>query len=447
MEKLSYNAADLETNRPAAPARDSFLDRDARSVGPVVSGKPGEPDTPPSSRSSDAGRPPIPSSAPPMKVLMVLTFYHPHWTGLTAYARRLAEGLARRGHSVTVLTSRHRADLAEEEMLEGVRVLRLPVATRLSRGVLMPAFPARLWQEMRRADIVQLHSPILEAPLIALYGKLLGRAVVFTHHGDLVMPAGLLNRVVERTVTALMVRALSMSTRITVHSCDYAKHSAFLSPFSNKLDCIYPPADLPPPDLAAISRWKEERGLAGRPLVGFAGRWVEEKGFDILLQAIPHVLREVPAAQFLYAGARPDYEDFLSRCEPLLDPVRERVTMLGLLTDPQKLADFYGMCDLFAVPSRTDCFPSTQIEAILCGTPLVTADIPGAREVVQVTRMGLLAAPLDPAALARGIIEVIRNRASFVRPPAEVRAVFDAQKSVEQYEDLLRRLAVRRAAA
>jgi glycosyltransferase involved in cell wall biosynthesis len=300
---------------------------------------------------------------------------------------------------------------------------------------------------MRDADVVQLHSPILEAPLIALYGKLLRRPVVFTHHGDLVMPAGVFNRVVERTVTALMVRALAMSTRITVHSCDYARHSSFLSPFAKKLDCIYPPAALPAPDPSAIARQKKERGLEGRPLVGFAGRWVEEKGFDILLRAIPHVLRETPSAQFVYAGAKPDYEDFLSRCEPLLDPVRDRVTMFGLLTNPQDLANFYGGLDVFAVPSRTDCFPSTQIEAILCGTPLVTADIPGAREVVQVTGMGLLAPPVDPEGLARSIVEVIQGRSRFVRPPAQVRAIFDAGRSVAQYEELLQRLAERRPAA
>jgi len=200
---------------------------------------------------------PVAASDAPMRILMVLTYYHPHWTGLTAYARRLAEGLADRGHSVTVLTSRHRADLPREETIRGVRVVRLPIVARLSRGVVMPSFPARLWKEMRDADVVQLPSPILEAPLIALYGKLLGRAVVFTHHGDLVMPAGLFNRIVERTVTALMVRALAMSTRITVHSCDYARHSRFLSPFSNKLDCVYPPAALPAPDRAAIARRKQ----------------------------------------------------------------------------------------------------------------------------------------------------------------------------------------------
>ena len=81
-----------------------------------------------------------------MKVLMVLTYYHPHWTGLTAYAKRLAEGLVRRGHAVTVLTSRHLPSLPQEEFLEGVRVVRLPVAGRISRGVVMPSFPAALWR-------------------------------------------------------------------------------------------------------------------------------------------------------------------------------------------------------------------------------------------------------------------------------------------------------------
>ncbi|TEU08071.1 MAG: glycosyltransferase [Anaerolineales bacterium] len=46
------------------------------------------------------------------------------------------------------------------------------------------------------------------------------------------------------------------------------------------------------------------------------------------------------------------------------------------------------MCDVFALPSRTDCFPSVQIEAMMCGTPVVATNILGAREVVRVTGMG-----------------------------------------------------------
>jgi len=114
--------------------------------------------------------------------------------------------------------------------------------------------------------------------------------------------------------------------------------------------------------------------------------------------------------------------------------------MLGLITDPSRLANFYALSDVFALSSRTDCFPSTQVEAVLSGTPLVTTDIPGAREVVQVTRMGLLVPPRDPAGLARGILEVLKNRDRYVRPPAEIHDIFDLEKSVGEYEALLQRL-------
>lgn len=376
-----------------------------------------------------------------MRILMVLTYYHPHWTGLTAYAKRLAEGLGRRGHAVTVLTSRHESHLPLEETIAGVRVVRLPVAGRLSRGVVMPAFPAALWRRMREAEVVQIHTPLLEAPLVTIFGRALRRPVVFTHHGDLVMPAGAVNRVIEGSVTSLMRQALRMATRITVHSGDYARNSRFLSPFLYKLDAIYPPSDLPAPDRAASAAWRRELGLENRPVVGFAGRWVEEKGFDYLLQAIPRVRNVMPDAHFVYAG-EPNiaYEDFYRKCESYLEPVRDHVTMLGLITEPQKLANFYALLDLFALPSRTDCFPSTQVEAVLSGTPLVTADIPGAREVVSVTKMGLLVPPRDPAGMARGILEVLANRDDYVRPPEEIHRIFSLERSVTEYESLLARL-------
>jgi glycosyltransferase involved in cell wall biosynthesis len=382
-----------------------------------------------------------------VNVLMVLTYYHPHWTGLTAYAKRLAEGLVRRGHAVTVLASRHVETLPLEETISGVRVVRVPIAGRLSRGVLMPGFPKALWRLTREADLVQMHAPLLEAPLVALAARALRVPAVFTNHGDLVMPYGAFNQFVERGVTAAMTWALGWTARITTHSRDYAENSEFMRPFLEKVSCIYPPAEIPAPNRSAVARWRQELGLAGRPVAGFAGRWVEEKGFDFLLRAIPDVLRELPDAHFVYAGTDAVYERFLEKCRPLLDPVRAHVTMLGLLTEPQKLADFYAMCDAFVLPSRTDCFPSTQLEAILCGTPLVSSDTPGAREVVRVTGMGVQVPLADPPGLARGIVRVLRDPKAFVVPPERVRAIFDADKSAAEYEDLFRELVTRRARA
>jgi glycosyltransferase involved in cell wall biosynthesis len=376
-----------------------------------------------------------------LKILSILTYYYPHWTGLTAYAQRLAEGLARRGHEVTILTARHEPTLPREEMHNGVRVVRLPALLRVSRGMVAPSFPFVAYRLIREHDVVQIHTVLMESLLVTILARLAGRNVLFTHHGDLVMPAGFLNRLIEGSVTWMMTQAERMSARISVHSEDYARHSAFMSPFLRKTTCIYPPIVIPEPDREAAAAWRTELGLDDQPLIGFAGRFVEEKGFDYLFKAIPHVLASWPDARFVYAGNFPVYEDFYSRCKGLLDGYDDRVKFLGLVRDQQKLANFYTMCDVFVLPSRSDCFPSTQIEAMFCGTPVVCTDIPGAREAVKATGMGVIVPSRDEKALAEGIVRVLDDSASYRKTREEIASVFDLDRTLDRYEALLAELA------
>ena len=383
-----------------------------------------------------------------MRVLSILTYYHPHWTGLTAHARHLAEGLARRGHQVTVLTSRYARALAPVQERHGVRIVRLPVLGRVSRGVIMASFPRAAWQLIRAHDVVQFHTPILEAWLITTLARRAGKPALMTHHGDLVMPGRPFDRLVERTVTRMMARAARAAARISVYSRDYADHSAFLRPFRAKQVYIRPPIDIPRPDGEAVEAWRRELGLDGVATVGFAGRFVEEKGFDVLLRAVPLVRERLPDVRFLYAGETDIvYERFYDRWRHLVDRYRPHVTMLGLLRDRQRLAQFYAMHGVFALPSRTDALGAVQVEAMLCGTPVVASDIAGAREAVTATGMGRLVRPQDPAALADALIEVLRHRHRFVRSYEAVRAAFDPERSVAAYEALLEQLAGERDAA
>src|SRR5205085_10194951 len=133
-----------------------------------------------------------------MKILAVLAYYYPHWTGLTVHAIRVAEGLAARGHEVTVLTSRHSPELARDETRNGVRVIRLQPAVRVSRGMITPAFPYAAAQLIAEHDVVQVHTPLPEAPMVALLCRALGRPFLMTHHGDLVMPEGVFNQALQR---------------------------------------------------------------------------------------------------------------------------------------------------------------------------------------------------------------------------------------------------------
>ncbi len=372
---------------------------------------------------------------------MVLSYYYPHWTGLTAYAQREAEGLVRRGHQVTVLTARFRDDLAPEEVHNGVRIVRLRRLLRISRGPVQPAFPWVANRLVREHDVVQMHGPLMEAPMVTGLAGLHKRPAVFTDHGDLVMPAGFFNQVVEKVVTAMMSRALRQSARITIHSKDYADHSRFLAPFQDKLAYIYPPVEIPAPIPEQVAAWRRELGAERLKLVGFAGRFVEEKGYDYLLKAIPSVVERVPEARFVYAGEhRVAYEPFYEKWHHLWQRWQDYLIMVGLILERQKMANFYGMLDVLALPSRTDCFPSVQIEAMMCGTPVVATDIPGGRVPVQVTGMGRLVRPRDERALADGLVQVLQERPAYVKPRQEIKSVFGLERSIDEYETLLRSL-------
>jgi glycosyltransferase involved in cell wall biosynthesis len=222
------------------------------------------------------------------------------------------------------------------------------------------------------------------------------------------------------------------------------EHSSFLQPFVAKCIPIWPPVVVATPAPDAVRRWRQELGVGDAPIVGFAGRFVEEKGFDFLLKAIPLLARDIPAIQFAYAGERNVvYERFLDVCRPLIKPVESHILWLGLLTDPQRLADFYAMCDVIAVPSRTDNLPLVPLEAILCGTPAVITDIPGARMAVKVSQMGLLVRPGDEVALAGGLREVLTNRSHYIKPAAEIAGVFGLERSLDEYERALTQFAAR----
>jgi glycosyltransferase involved in cell wall biosynthesis len=374
-----------------------------------------------------------------MNVLMALTYYWPHRTGLTLHAQYIAEGLARRGHNVTVLTSHFIDSLPREQNLNGVRVVRLRCLKRVSRGQLMPWYPVAAYQLLHESDVVSIHSPMLETPLLALMARRMGRGVVITHHGDLVLPSGLFNRFIEAVMGRLFHAGARAADALIAYSDDYAEHSSYVKPHLEKTTAVYPPILIPPPSPDGRERLRRSLGIPGDvPLIGYSGRFVEEKRPDLLLRCLAHLDNSVPGAHVAFAGQYiMPYEDFYQRSLPLIERLGDRVHFLGLIEDPHELADFYSACDVLALPSSTECFALVQVEAMLSGTPVVATDIPGAREPVRVTGMGEIARPRDSLALAKALAAVLHDRERYLRPRAEIEKIFDFEKTLSAYESLL----------
>jgi glycosyltransferase involved in cell wall biosynthesis len=382
----------------------------------------------------------------PLKVLIALQYYIPHRTGLTLYVQRIAEALARRGHQVTVLTARYNLSLPrDEQIINGVRVVRLWAPLRVSRGMVMPAYPWAAWRLVREHDVVSLHVPTLETALYAVYTRLLRRGLLITHHGDLILPAGAFNRFVQWFTFQLYLIAGRLSHRIIAYSNDYADHSYYIAPFRQKTCPVYPPIAIPTPDPQRVEALREQ-WLAGTNgtarLIGYAGRFVEEKRPDVLIEALPVIQQKYPGTRIVLAGQyQLKYEHYYARHQDLIEKYRDSLVFLDLLTDDQEVANFYAACDVLALPSDTECFALVQVEAMRCGTPVVATDIPGAREVVKVTGMGRLVPPANPQAMGEAIVQVLDRRDDYVKPLAEIDAIFNLEETVDRYEQYLREAA------
>jgi glycosyltransferase involved in cell wall biosynthesis len=379
----------------------------------------------------------------PLKILIALQYYVPHRTGLTLYVQRLAEALAERGHQVTVLTARYDPALPrDEQIINGVRVIRLWAPIRVTRGMVMPAYPWAAWKLVGMHDVVSLHIPALETALYALYTKLLRKGLVMTHHGDLILPAGASNRFVQWFTFQLYKIAAPAAHRILAYSKDYADHSYYIKPFRDKTSVVYPPCAIPTPraERAEELRTKWLEGAHGNAhLIGYAGRFVEEKRPDVLIRALPTIHTKYPGTRIVFAGQYDiKYEDFYERNLDLIEQHREHLIFLGLLTDSQEVADFYAACDVLALPSDTECFALVQVEAMRAGTPVVVTDTPGARMVVQETGMGEVVPLRNPQAMGEAIVRIFDNPDAYAKPFEEIDAAFNFEETVARYERHLR---------
>jgi glycosyltransferase involved in cell wall biosynthesis len=92
--------------------------------------------------------------------------------------------------------------------------------------------------------------------------------------------------------------------------------------------------------------------------------------------------------------------------------------------------------------NSTETFGLVQVEAMLCGTPTVASNLPGVRQPPLMTGMGKVVPVGDAVALADAILEIIAHRAHYVRPRADIAALFSTERTVIEYERLFRQLGV-----
>nr|WP_221446672.1 glycosyltransferase [Microbacterium thalassium] len=168
---------------------------------------------------------------------------------------------------------------------------------------------------------------------------------------------------------------------------------------------------------------------------GFVGRLVPEKGIDVLLDA---VARE-PRLRIRFAGSGPLADDLAEQAAAR--GIGDRVRLIGALA-PEAVADFYRSVDVVAVPSLpragwTEQFGRVAVEAMACGTPVVSSDAGALPDVVG--GAGLVVPHGDASALARALIAASGPERDALREAGLARAAECSWDAVgREYVDLYR---------
>jgi glycosyltransferase involved in cell wall biosynthesis len=382
-----------------------------------------------------------------MKILTVLTYYRPHTSGLTIYAERLARAFVRRGHQVTVMTAQYDASLPREENIDGVKVIRVPVMLRLSKGVIAPTFGWVATKLVADHDVVQLHLPQFDAPGVAFRARLFRKPAVLTYHCDLRLPPGLFNRFVNLVVKWQNNMAALLSNQIVTYTQDYADHSSYLSRYKFKLQTILPPVELPAADKDAIQAFAESQHRPERkPVIGMAARFAAEKGVEVLLDALPAILNKYPNAQVLFAGQYQNVmgeQAYYDRLMPRIHEYEEsgHWTFLGNL-NPSQMSAFYPNIDVLAVPSlnSTEAFGLVQIEAMMNGVPCVPSALPGVRMPVHMHNMGCVSQIGNSESLAESILEILNEPEKYHGDIESIKKSYDPDTIAAEYEKMFEKL-------
>jgi len=205
--------------------------------------------------------------------------------------------------------------------------------------------------------------------------------------------------------------------------------------------CIYNAIDLQRFQANKIDKpqKKQELDLPSESFViGSIGRLAPEKGFDIFIQSIPEILAVYPHAYFLFVGSGP--LDNSLRQMATSTGVIKQVRFLGARSD---IDEILPCMDLFVSSSRWEGLPTTVLESMAVGIPIVASDIPGNRELVQDQITGWIVPSENPKELARGIIQAVQSINNGIEFSSEAKNFvqkFSIKASTTSYETLYQKV-------
>lgn len=396
-----------------------------------------------------------------MKIVIFPSSYFPIIGGVQEVAARLAREFKKRSHNVTVITQRYPRTLKKKEVVEDIPVHRilfpnlilsnfkLTIFFKYILGLLLVpfAFFSLLFLLRReKPDLVHLHFVGIGALYLLCCRPFIPFKMIVTLHGDDVEGLPFRYRFHKR----LLAKTLKKADFGTACSNYLLQKAQTLFPaIEGKSVAIHNGVDL--------SYFEQEMPYKHvRHYIFAAGRFVEKKGFDILLKAYRSTLDAGHDIDLILAGDGPERENLITLAAKLDIPFKFRSNNWGnkhvghnksygdihpyllfwSVASRPEMASLLKGAELVVIPSRLEPFGIIALEAFAGGKTVVASRTGGLVEIVKHGENGFLVEPEDPKQLAQYIVKLLRSkqdRLSMESNAIKTAARFSWDKTAETY--------------
>jgi len=155
-----------------------------------------------------------------------------------------------------------------------------------------------------------------------------------------------------------------------------------------------------------LSSFRSRFAADSEKIVFYVGRLVHEKGLHVLIDAVPHVLKQCPEAKFVIAGTGSMFDSLRQQADAL--GVSAKVYLTGFISDEDRNR-LFKVADCAVFPSLYEPFGIVALEAMAAKTPVVVAETGGLKEVVEHGETGITVYPGNAESLAWGITHTLQH--------------------------------------
>jgi glycosyltransferase involved in cell wall biosynthesis len=378
-----------------------------------------------------------------MRILMISDVYFPRINGVSTSIQTFRRGLHAAGHETVLIAPEYPVEYSDAGQEPIIRVPSRYLPRDPEDRILRQDALRKLRPELKRRgfDLVHIQTPFIAHYYGVSVARQLGIPVIETYHTYFEEYLHHYVPLIPRSVMRFVARRFTVSQCAALDALvvpSQAMQKA-LEDYGVRCPMHIIPTGMEMERFASGDgrRFRERLGIpADRPTLVHVGRIAHEKNIDFLLRMFARVVKSKPETMLVVAGEGPALEHCKSYVESL--QLSASVRFVGYLSRDRELPDCYNAGDLFVFSSKTETQGLVLLEAMACGTPVVSTAYMGTADIVKPER-GARVAPDNEEGFANLVVELLNDparRRAMTEQAREYAATWSATAMAGRMADL-----------